>query len=308
MKNFITLITLSFQVFTSHAFGYHYEKKVIDSHIIHILRLDPGEYQAEIIKAGGKGRETVSSMAKKAAADIAINAGFFEIGGDIDGNPSGSLVIKGKVYNIKKGSQPLVVIKSGILSLQQSAPENDIPSNISFVSGIPMLINNGQIPEELFNKKSTFYTHPHARTALGVDSGNRVIIVVAEHSHAKDLTTITMGELRSLIKTKGQAYMKKYSKQDPGDLTLNEVKEILRDEYSPKPPTTQGLTMLELAKLMQDLGCRHAINLDGGGSTTLWIDHQVVNTPFGDKDESMGAQIERPVSDAIIFKKRCPGL
>lgn len=40
-----------------------------------------------------------------------------------------------------------------------------------------------------------------------------------------------------------------------------------------------GLTLVELAKLMKTLGCTNAINLDGGGSTVMYIKGQIVNNP-----------------------------
>lgn len=40
-----------------------------------------------------------------------------------------------------------------------------------------------------------------------------------------------------------------------------------------------GMTMVELAELMAELGCTEALNLDGGGSTTAWVDGEVVNRP-----------------------------
>ncbi len=58
-----------------------------------------------------------------------------------------------------------------------------------------------------------------------------------------------------------------------------------------------GMTLAQLAALMQQLGCRQAINLDGGGSTTLFLNGRVVNSPsdFG---------VERPVSEAILVQER----
>ena len=53
---------------------------------------------------------------------------------------------------------------------------------------------------------------------------------------------------------------------------------------------------------MLKMGCEDAINLDGGGSSTLWINGKVVNKTLGDKDEGNGKQTERPVSDAIVFR------
>ena len=40
-----------------------------------------------------------------------------------------------------------------------------------------------------------------------------------------------------------------------------------------------GLTLNELAKLMKQLGCVNAMNLDGGGSTIMYINGKIVNKP-----------------------------
>ncbi len=40
-----------------------------------------------------------------------------------------------------------------------------------------------------------------------------------------------------------------------------------------------GLTLGELANLMKSLGCTNAINLDGGGSTVMYVNGQIVNHP-----------------------------
>jgi len=40
-----------------------------------------------------------------------------------------------------------------------------------------------------------------------------------------------------------------------------------------------GLTLGELAALMKNLGCTNAINLDGGGSTVMYVNGQIVNHP-----------------------------
>ncbi|NJK83502.1 MAG: phosphodiester glycosidase family protein [Saprospiraceae bacterium] len=42
----------------------------------------------------------------------------------------------------------------------------------------------------------------------------------------------------------------------------------------------QGMSLIELSSLLKALKCVDAINLDGGGSTTLWLkDKGVVNHP-----------------------------
>lgn len=65
-----------------------------------------------------------------------------------------------------------------------------------------------------------------------------------------------------------------------------------------KQPNSRGVTILELAYLMAKLGCVEALNLDGGGSSTMVVEGQIVNHPYGDDDENLG------VSDAILIKAK----
>ena len=60
-----------------------------------------------------------------------------------------------------------------------------------------------------------------------------------------------------------------------------------------------GLTMAELQQIMAALGCRDAINLDGGGSTTMVVRGAVVNHPSD--NGQFDADGERPVANAIVI-------
>ena len=48
---------------------------------------------------------------------------------------------------------------------------------------------------------------------------------------------------------------------------------------------SRGVTMTEFAQIFKDLGATVAYNLDGGGSTTMYFNGQVVNNPIGKHDE-----------------------
>ncbi|MFJ8999928.1 phosphodiester glycosidase family protein [Streptomyces sp. NPDC102359] len=58
-----------------------------------------------------------------------------------------------------------------------------------------------------------------------------------------------------------------------------------------------GLSITESAKVARSLGLRDAVNLDGGGSTTMVAKGQVVNVP----SDAAG---ERPVGDALLILPR----
>lgn len=47
------------------------------------------------------------------------------------------------------------------------------------------------------------------------------------------------------------------------------------------PGYSRGVTMTELAEIMQGLGAQTAYNLDGGGSSTMVFDGELVNDPLG---------------------------
>ena len=71
-----------------------------------------------------------------------------------------------------------------------------------------------------------------------------------------------------------------------------------------RTPEAQGMTLLKLTDLMLSLRCRDAVNLDGGGSTTMWINGKtsngVVNMPCDNK--KFDHEGERAVSDIFIIK------
>ncbi|MEW6159319.1 MAG: phosphodiester glycosidase family protein [Verrucomicrobiota bacterium] len=56
-----------------------------------------------------------------------------------------------------------------------------------------------------------------------------------------------------------------------------------------------GMTLTELAAYLVDMGCKEAINLDGGGSATLWYQGRVRNEPCDER--------ERPVANAVLISK-----
>src|SRR5215471_9624252 len=60
-----------------------------------------------------------------------------------------------------------------------------------------------------------------------------------------------------------------------------------------------GLSLLELAQAMIDLGAEGAINLDGGGSTTLVHRGHLLNRPYSTQDQP--APESRAIVSALVF-------
>lgn len=67
-------------------------------------------------------------------------------------------------------------------------------------------------------------------------------------------------------------------------------------EVDGRQVASTGMTFEELADYLVRLGCEEAVNLDGGGSATLWVDGKVVNHP------SQGR--ERPSCNTVMLIQR----
>ena len=59
---------------------------------------------------------------------------------------------------------------------------------------------------------------------------------------------------------------------------------------------SEGLTLLELAQVMEEYGCQTAYNLDGGGSSTMWFMGEVINHPTNGWRDG-----ERSISDIVYI-------
>jgi hypothetical protein len=64
-----------------------------------------------------------------------------------------------------------------------------------------------------------------------------------------------------------------------------------------QPELSTGMTLVELRELARQLGLTDALNLDGGGSTTMWVEGEIVSSP----SDAAGP---RPVSDALLVVAR----
>ena len=364
---------------------YNYEKIEENGHVIHLLIIDPSEYKASVVSAHNQvfGREKVGDIAKRENADIAINAGFFEIGDNQDGRPTGTLVSNGQIYGLRTTKHACFVKNGNKYSVEMISPsmvvliagkehkisgfnkfargssfyyynnnwgkttlssfgdrneiaidqENKIievaqhgnisipykgytvsfpkdidishikvgskvnfkctpeyitaPNNFA-IMGIPALILDGKIRDGLSDK------HRHSRTAIGTRQDGKLVIVVAEHVYKTDVSDISIFEVRKIMEKENISASK---------ATLSDLKTVLQNNLYSSSGSI-GLTTKELAQFMLKQNCVSAINLDGGGSSTLYINGKYINQTIGDKDEAVGQKVVRPVSDAIVFRKK----
>ncbi|GAB3565625.1 phosphodiester glycosidase family protein [Spirosoma luteolum] len=150
----------------------------------------------------------------------------------------------------------------------------------------------------------------HQQAAIVIDR-NRVRIVFGGDQPGWDRTlpqpnVMTTGPL---LLRDGQAHPLKANAFNDNRhprtcLCLGPRRQLILATVDGRHANAQGMKLHELTRLMQWLGCRDAINLDGGGSTTLWLrqapESGVVNYPSDSRQWIHTG--ERPVSNAILIR------
>ena len=109
-KFFVLFILVHFNAIAGENISY--EEFVHKNHRVHLIKFDPSQHIPEPALAYNQliGREEVSSIAKRKSAIAAINAGFFEIGGNLDGFPAGNLMIDRKWAAISSRKRAAMII------------------------------------------------------------------------------------------------------------------------------------------------------------------------------------------------------
>ena len=210
--------------------------------------LDGDRIRVDVVRPDS-GRALTSELAERSRAVAAVNGSYFEMDGtaslffqddgvvlraDDDGNAR--IWEDGAVATELDGDA--TIVRRGQPAWHALAAFADV-----LVSG-PLLVWDGEIHE---STEVGFNLTHHPRTAAGVTSDNRLLLVTVDG----------------------------------------------------RSPQSAGLTVPELALLMQALGCETALNLDGGGSTTMWVQGDgVVNHPSD--NGAFDAAGERAVANAVV--------
>lgn len=199
---------------------------------------------------GGGGCEKTSSMATKAGAVGAINGGFYD---PSTCTPMGMVKIDGKVFAYNSPfMEPQATL--GITPEDQAVIASwptykDWSAMLHALGGHPNLVTDGVI-DIWPNKDQDLYTGKHPRTAVGITSKGKLLLVTVD------------------------------GRTEAG----------------------YGMTMKELAQYMIWLGANDAVNLDGGGSTTMFIKgmsiNGIVNHPSDNKQADHFG--ERSVPDGLL--------
>lgn len=164
----------------------------------------------------------------------------------------------------------------------------------NIVGGAPLMIADGEIIADFDREdiRAAFLAGTEARTAVGILPSGEWLIVVVDQNLDHNIHNQSVKNVYRGLKNMGLGDEKAQR------MTLSEVAEAFTTNES---EFRVGMSIPQLAKFMQKEGCTWALNLDGGGSSTLFYEGKIVNTPMGDEDEGEGERMIRRVSDALLI-------
>jgi exopolysaccharide biosynthesis protein len=327
--------------------------------LINLLRVDPRQVSLRIAHAldEGVGLETTSSLAARYKAIAAVNAGFFRTTGTYRGEPSGVLVVDGKLISEPlEGRAAAGFIRnaigwelilghlkfSGHLALSRgrglaisglNRPRGDNElivytpefhrNTLTTPDGVEVIcrrnrvvrVRDGQgsltIPADGFvlsacgSAREWVLANLRAGSMIRLDL--RLTPIEIEKAEAWKRASFIVGGGPQLI-SKGQvAITFEEEKVTPRFVSdrhprtaialLKDGRALLATVDGRQPGVSAGMSLPEFAQLLLEFDVSEAINLDGGGSTTMVVKGKLVNIP----SDQTG---ERPVSDAILLIPR----
>lgn len=339
--------------------GYKSVDEATGPWVINLLRIDLNSADLRIVHAldEGVGLETTSSMAERYGAIAAVNGGYFRTTGTYRGEPTGALLLDGKLISesfdnraalglIQRRDRSEIILghlsffgrvktirgdEIAINGVNRPRSANELiiftpefhRSTLTAPGGVELIVRRGRVVRLEDGKASSLIpSDGYVISASGAARdwllknlriGSRVRLsmnlIPAESDSANLWTQASsiVGGGPQLIKS-GRiditAQAEKIGEKFVTDrhprtaiARLKSGKILFVTVDGRQPGTSVGMSLAELAELLLEFGATEAINLDGGGSTTMVIGGKVVNTP----SDQTG---ERPVSDSFLIVRK----
>ncbi|MFO8028476.1 MAG: phosphodiester glycosidase family protein [Cyclonatronaceae bacterium] len=213
-----------------------------------------------------------------------VNAGFFSDHPEYVS--SGIFKVRGEVYPFQKEEpEELRFVGRSAIGLDEEGNwlfrnrEDDTwpadwPEAYTAVAGAHRLLEEGRIPEPVAGES---YQSGREQRHAGLRHPRTAICLTSERDSDS-------------------------SREHPDDLTESK-QQILILVADGRHEEAVGLTLKELAEFMLSLGCRDAVNLDGGGSSTMYIRGEgVVNHPSD--NGTFDHEGERAVRTVIMVRRK----
>ena len=335
--------------------------------VINCVTVDPKAEGVSIKAAVGKdviltedalkGCETIASMTGRRNAIIGVNADFFPMGTDLQGDPLGVCIIDGELVSEPSARHAVVaVLKDGTFAFDNPTWE----ASLALKTGVSRQIdgiNRGRETNQVIAYTSMFDSFTRSKFKgtevvcksddLPVQSGKTINLTVVEVRTDSVNTPIPKGGMVLSAGGPAASFLKqnlrpddkltvKFEVKSAGAVDWSQVQQavggrpkILEDgkehidlayekigttfstalhprtalgitadqklmlvTVDGRQSISRGISLPDLSALMKRLGAVHAINLDGGGSTTMSYRGGIINSPSGG--------VQRSVADGLL--------
>jgi hypothetical protein len=173
-------------------------------------------------------------------------------------------------------------------------------NNIDWLlSGSDFLIRKSKIPNHITSKNnsSAFRDEPHSRTVICQFSDSKFAVFVADHNPASKVYETSLRDIVIPLKAQG------LDRETALKMPLGKLLELYNKTLS-QENVSIGITLGKLAKYLKSQGCYNAINLDGGGSSTLYANGVIANNPTGLQNKNVAGKNLRSIGDFFIITDR----
>lgn len=156
--------------------------------------------------------------------------------------------------------------------------------------------------------------------AINIDPDNRVTIIRGEHDTYQVINPSQRVTLHNAVAGSDQIVTDGQPTTDEREFSTTahprtaigytaDRKLILVTVDGRQPGVSEGMSLSKLAELMLELGCVQALNLDGGGSTTMGIadpEPRVLNTPSGKNKAGEYGVLRKNGTGLAVFARPNP--
>ncbi len=208
-----------------------------------------------------------------------------------------------KKYNIALEYSPIKLIRTSEFALKNNALAaiNGGFFNVDKGGSVTYLEIEDTVISKNSSKKNKWGKPKNLMNgALILDKQNSILIEKAknedfyENSKNENAVLVTGPVLLLESKAMKMPNLKFVNKRHPRTCLCTTDKSILLITIDGRSKRAQGMNLYELQEYLKTLNCIDAINLDGGGSTTMWLKNKgIVNNP----SDKAG---ERPVANALL--------
>jgi len=188
------------------------------------------------------------------------------------------IALNGSFFDVEKGGSVAYLEAGGKVFARNRSPKEKWAKTDSLLNGAIVINKAGRLKIEEA-KSEQFYEQSNREKAVLISGP--VLLIDGQKVHLENSAFVHKKHPRSC-------------------LCEATDKSILFVAIDGRSENALGMNLEETQQFLLNLSCKNAINLDGGGSTTLWVNDGKIKGILNHPSDKEG---ERPVSNIILINK-----